>query len=66
MVAGFGVSGFAAADTLTHLGARVRALDEATSEEKAERAELLEILGADVRLGPGQHRDRCPTTSTWS
>ena len=53
VVAGFGVSGFAAADNLTHLGARVVALDEATSGEKAERAQLLEILGADVRLGPG-------------
>ena len=53
VVAGFGVSGFAAADNLTHLGARVLALDEATSDEKAERAQLLEILGVDVRLGPG-------------
>jgi UDP-N-acetylmuramoylalanine--D-glutamate ligase len=53
VVAGFGVSGFAAADNLVHLGARVVALDEAGSEEKAERAELLSILGAEVRLGPG-------------
>ena len=28
VVAGFGVSGFAAADNLTHLGAQVTALDE--------------------------------------
>ena len=28
VVAGFGVSGFAAADNLTHLGASVTALDE--------------------------------------
>lgn len=53
VVAGFGVSGFAAADTLTHLGARVIALDETRTTEQAERAELLGILGADVRLGPG-------------
>lgn len=53
VVAGFGVSGFAAADTLTHLGARVTALDESDAGERAERATLLEILGADVRLGPG-------------
>ena len=53
VVAGFGVSGFAAADNLTHLGAQVTALDEATSPEKAERAQLLEILGAEVRLEPG-------------
>ena len=56
VVAGFGVSGFAAADTLTHLGAHVIALDESTAGaggDKEERAELLNVLGADVRLGPG-------------
>jgi UDP-N-acetylmuramoylalanine--D-glutamate ligase len=53
VVAGFGVSGFAAADNLLFLGADVTALDEATSEEKAEKATLLETLGATVRLEPG-------------
>jgi UDP-N-acetylmuramoylalanine--D-glutamate ligase len=54
VVAGFGVSGFAAADNLTHLGAAVTALDEsADGHQKAEKAELLEVLGATVRLGPG-------------
>ena len=53
VVAGFGVSGFAAADNLTHLGATVTALDEQVTDERAERAQLLEILGATVRLGPG-------------
>jgi UDP-N-acetylmuramoylalanine--D-glutamate ligase len=52
-VAGFGVSGFAAADNLTHLGATVTALDEGTNETKAEQAQLLEVLGATVRLGQG-------------
>ena len=52
-VAGFGVSGFAAADNLTHLGATVTALDEGTDETKAEQAQLLEVLGATVRLGAG-------------
>ena len=52
-VAGFGVSGFAAADNLTHLGAAVTALDEQTSETKAEQGQLLEVLGATVRLGEG-------------
>jgi UDP-N-acetylmuramoylalanine--D-glutamate ligase len=52
-VAGFGVSGFAAADNLTHLGAAVTALDETTSDTKAEQAQLLEVLGATVRLGEG-------------
>ena len=54
VVAGFGVSGFAAADNLTHLGAAVTALDESTEgHQKAEKAELLEVLGATVRLGAG-------------
>jgi UDP-N-acetylmuramoylalanine--D-glutamate ligase len=56
VVAGFGVSGFAAADNLNHLGARVLALDEsdaAAGTERAQKAELLEVLGAEIRLGPG-------------
>ena len=51
-MAGFGVSGFAAADNLTHLGASVIALDE-NPAGKEEQAELLGILGADIRLGEG-------------
>jgi UDP-N-acetylmuramoylalanine--D-glutamate ligase len=53
VVAGFGVSGFAVADTLTHLGASVVALGEKETPQITEQAELLRILGADVRLGPG-------------
>jgi UDP-N-acetylmuramoylalanine--D-glutamate ligase len=52
-VAGFGVSGFAAADNLTHLGAAVTALDDVPTDTKGEQARLLEVLGADVRLGEG-------------
>jgi len=54
VVCGFGVSGFAAADTLLHLGADVVVLDqsEPTNDESAERARLLDDLGADLRLGP--------------
>lgn len=52
VVAGFDASGFAAADNLLHLGASVTALDE-HAEGRAEEAELLEVLGATVRLGPG-------------
>ncbi|MET0837633.1 MAG: UDP-N-acetylmuramoyl-L-alanine--D-glutamate ligase [Marmoricola sp.] len=59
VVAGFGVSGYAAADNLTFLGARVTALDESEAGDRAERAELLESLGASVRLGPGS-TDRLP------
>ncbi len=53
VVAGLGVSGFAAADNLTHLGAHVTVLDESADGERGEKGTLLEILGADVRLGPG-------------
>jgi len=54
IVAGFGVSGFAAADTLNHLGAQVTVLDESLPDSKrSEQAQLLEVLGVDFRLGPG-------------
>ncbi len=55
VVAGFGVSGFAAADNLLHLGATVTALDERAEgpDQRAEKAELLEVLGASIRLGEG-------------
>jgi UDP-N-acetylmuramoylalanine--D-glutamate ligase len=52
VVCGFGVSGFAAADTLVHLGADVLVLDDAAPDDP-EKAGLLEFLGADLRLGPG-------------
>lgn len=51
VVAGLGVSGFAAADGLISLGARITVLDE--SERHAEKAALLEQLDVTVRLGPG-------------
>ena len=53
VVAGMGVSGFAAADNLTHQGAHVTALDESAAGDRDEKGTLLEILGAEVRLGPG-------------
>ena len=52
VVCGFGVSGFAAADTLVHLGADVLVLDDAVPVDP-DKAGLLEFLGADLRLGPG-------------
>ena len=53
VVAGFGVSGYAAADNLTFLGAQVTALDESEAGDRRERADLLQSLGATIRLGPG-------------
>ena len=58
MVCGFGVSGFAAADALLHLGADVTVLDakepdrSRSDDDAGERVRLLEDLGADLRLGP--------------
>ncbi len=53
LVAGLGVSGFAAADALQHLGARVTVVADSRDESSNDKATLLEILGVDVRLGPG-------------
>ncbi len=53
VVAGLGTSGFAAADALLEFGARVIVLDESDRTEIAERGQILEVLGAEVRLGPG-------------
>jgi UDP-N-acetylmuramoylalanine--D-glutamate ligase len=55
VVAGLGVSGFAAADALHERGAEVVAVDGAVPEAStplAERSRILDILGVDVRLGP--------------
>ncbi|MGI8700966.1 MAG: UDP-N-acetylmuramoyl-L-alanine--D-glutamate ligase [Nocardioidaceae bacterium] len=53
VVGGLGVSGFAASDALMHMGAQVVVLDDGVSESARDKATLLEILGADVRMGPG-------------
>lgn len=53
VIAGVGVSGFAAADGLLQLGARVTVLDDAATEANTDKGALLEVLGATVRLGPG-------------
>ncbi|MDR1237229.1 MAG: UDP-N-acetylmuramoyl-L-alanine--D-glutamate ligase, partial [Propionibacteriaceae bacterium] len=53
VVAGLGASGYAAADALLELGAEVLVVDDADNSANRERATILEILGAQVRLGPG-------------
>ena len=50
-VAGLGVSGFAVADTLLQLGARVVAVDARPADRLGGRVKELDIAGADVRLG---------------
>jgi UDP-N-acetylmuramoylalanine--D-glutamate ligase len=51
VVAGIGVSGFAAADALVERGARVLVVDGRSREAERERAVVLETLGCTVRLG---------------
>ncbi|WP_432502041.1 UDP-N-acetylmuramoyl-L-alanine--D-glutamate ligase [Kineococcus arenarius] len=51
LVAGIGTSGFAAADALLEAGAEVVVVDAGTGEAQRERGALLEVLGAEVRLG---------------
>lgn len=53
VVAGLGVAGFAAADGLLEFGAQVTVVDRSNTDQTAERAQVLETLGAVVRLGTG-------------
>ncbi|MEO6143752.1 MAG: Mur ligase family protein, partial [Dermatophilaceae bacterium] len=51
VVAGLGISGFAAADALSERGAIVSAVSADATPVIIERARILEILDVDVRLG---------------
>lgn len=51
LVAGFGVSGYAVADQTLQRGAHVVAVDASTDTATQERAQILRVLGADIRLG---------------
>ncbi|WP_245634445.1 UDP-N-acetylmuramoyl-L-alanine--D-glutamate ligase [Janibacter corallicola] len=56
VVTGLGVSGFAAADALLEHGAQVHVVDATTPEPEsllAQRAQILEVLGARLLLGDG-------------
>ncbi len=50
-IVGLGVAGFAAADALLHLDAKVMVRDADEGQKQKERATILEILGADVAFG---------------
>ena len=52
-VAGIGASGFSAADVLAEYGAQVTVVDELDNDQTRDKAGLLQVLGATVRLGPG-------------
>lgn len=61
VVAGLGLSGFSAADTLAELGAIVVVVDSGTGGENPARAETLKIVGVhDVLLG-AEHTQALPT-----
>ena len=53
VVAGIGIAGFAAADHLVQLGARVTVIDSADGDRQRQRAEILDVVGATIRLGDG-------------
>ena len=53
VVAGIGVSGFAAADALVERGAEVVVVDDRDGDAERERGVVLDTLGAHVQLGPG-------------
>lgn len=50
-VAGIGIAGFACADALMQLGARVTVIDRADGDKQRERGDILAALDVDVRLG---------------
>ncbi|WP_026819645.1 UDP-N-acetylmuramoyl-L-alanine--D-glutamate ligase [Arthrobacter castelli] len=63
VVAGIGVSGFSAADTLVELGADVVVVDAATDDESRAKADTLKIVGvSDVLLG-AEHAQSLPDVS---
>ena len=55
VVAGLGVSGFAAADNLTHLGASVTVLDESAAGDREDRRDLPGGATRIVRRAVGYH-----------
>ncbi|MBD3782419.1 MAG: UDP-N-acetylmuramoyl-L-alanine--D-glutamate ligase [Micrococcales bacterium] len=75
LVAGLGVSGFAAADALLERGARVTVVDAAEPADgsaMSERARILDILGAALRYGedavaalPDEPLDLVVTSPGW-
>ena len=59
LVVGLGVSGFAAADALLERGARVHVVSRDRTDVMAERAQILQVLGAEVAFG-AEHMSCAP------
>ena len=55
LVTGIGVSGYAAAAALAERGADVVVVDERDGDGERDKAGVLEVLGAQVRLGSASH-----------
>jgi UDP-N-acetylmuramoylalanine--D-glutamate ligase len=60
LVLGFGVSGYAVADQTMQRGAHVVVVDASDSARHRERAQILEVLGVQVRLG-AEHTRALPS-----
>ncbi|WP_028279015.1 UDP-N-acetylmuramoyl-L-alanine--D-glutamate ligase [Arthrobacter sp. H5] len=60
VVAGIGLSGFSAADTLIELGARVVVVDSVDTEENRAKADTLKIVGAVAVLLGGTEASSLP------
>jgi len=54
VVAGLGIAGFACADALLQRGADVTVVDDHDGPDQQNKAQILEVLGATVRLGDGR------------
>jgi UDP-N-acetylmuramoylalanine--D-glutamate ligase len=53
VVAGLGIAGFACADALLQRDAEVVVIDDSDGPDQVNKAQILEVLGASVRLGEG-------------
>jgi len=53
VVAGLGIAGFACADGLLQRGAQVTVVDGNDGPDQQNKAQILDVLGASVRLGDG-------------
>jgi UDP-N-acetylmuramoylalanine--D-glutamate ligase len=60
VVTGLGLSGFAAADTLAELGARVIVVDGGDTPENRQKADTLRIVGVEDILLGSEHTGRLP------
>lgn len=54
VVAGIGIAGFSCADALLQRNAEVIVIDDQDGAEQLNKSQILEVLGATVRLGDGQ------------